>query len=74
MPHPYCTWPDQGRYRRGGGGVEGGPVEKRGLIIISIRVPEHPRFTGLTHATSRSCPRGMDRFKDRETWEEGMEF
>lgn len=49
-------------------------MEKRGLIIISIRVPEHPRFTGLTHATSRSCPRGMDRFKDRETWEEGMEF
>lgn len=33
-----------------------GPLEKRGLIIISNRVPEHPRFTGLTHV--RTPPRG----------------
>ena len=61
-------------YRRGGGGVEegrgGGQLEKRGLIIISNRVPEHPRFTGLTHV--RTPPRGHVREGFRvlriETW------
>lgn len=58
-------------YRRGGG-VEGRgrPLEKRGLIIISNRVPEHPRFTGLTHV--RTPPRGHVREGFRvlriETW------
>lgn len=73
MPHPYCTWPGQGNidvvveeWKRGGGGQ----LEKRGLIIISNRVPEHPRFTGLTHV--RTPPRGHVREGFRvlriETW------
>lgn len=48
----------------------GRPLEKRGLIIISNRVPEHPRFTGLTHV--RTPPRGHVREGFRvlriETW------
>lgn len=48
----------------------GRPLEKRGLIIISNRVPEHPRFTGLTLV--RTPPRGHVREGFRvlriETW------
>lgn len=53
-------------WKRGGEGA----LEKRGLIIISNRVPEHPRFTGLTHV--RTPPRGHVREGFRvlriETW------